>query len=122
METARPIVPHEYGTVNRDARPGSGGWMMSAADYVRFLSVLHSGSGTLLDPATASGDERILSHGGSLDGAVAHVEHIPAKKVTFAVFFAINFFGEFERRIRDIINALPDSAWSGEDLFPQLLK
>lgn len=37
---------------------------------------------------------------------------------TFAVFFAINFFGDFENRIRHIIKALPEDAWPGGDLFP----
>jgi CubicO group peptidase (beta-lactamase class C family) len=121
MEKARPIVPHEYGTLNRDIRPGSGGWSMSAPDYVRFLSVLHSGSGTLLDKTTVDSDDRIRKHGGSADGAVAHIEHMAAKNVTFAAFFSINFFGDFEQRIKDIINVLPDSAWPLVDLFPDFL-
>jgi CubicO group peptidase (beta-lactamase class C family) len=119
MEKERPIVPHEYGTLNRDIRPGTGGWVMAPADYVRFLSVLHSGSGTLLKPETVESAERIKSHGGGIDGAVAHVEQMN-NGFTFAVFFAINFFGDFEMRIRDIIKALPASAWPAGDLFPSL--
>lgn len=119
MEKERPIVAHEYGTINRNTRPGTGGWMMAPADYVRFLSVLHSGDGTLLKPETVKNGARIKSHGGGIDGAVAHVEHMDSG-FTFAVFFAINFFGEYETRIRDIINALPAKAWPTGDLFPTL--
>lgn len=121
MTKEQPIVPFEYGTTNRLSRPGSGGWMMAPADYVRFLSVLHSGDGTLLKPETVATAERIDQHGGGISGGVAHVEHM-TNGFTFAVFFAINFLGDFESRIRDIINVLPSTAWPLDDQFETILK
>lgn len=141
LEWPQKIVPSEYGTIKFDNAPGVGGLAMSPADYVRFLSVLHSGNGTLLKSDTIkllASDTRngIMQHGGLLSGAVSYVMHFerprtgttcgldPSKPDTFTVAVVFNkvINEDYVGRLRGIIDALPNSAWPCPpfDLFPKL--
>lgn len=121
MNEDRKIVPLEYGTLNFNTWIGVGGLAMAPADYVRFLSVLHSGRGELLKPETVNAGDNIKSHGGLLVGAITYVEHFD-NGVTMAVCFDKSVEGDYGMRLRDVMYALPASAWPAApfDLFPGL--
>lgn len=121
----RPITPIEYGTLNFDISAGAGGWSFAPADYVRFLSRLFDGSNTLLDEKDL--DEldpeelqEIREHGGGLVGAETYARHFEhqGSRMAYAIFYNRDVPGDFDRHIRDVITALPSTAWPSHDLFP----
>lgn len=120
MSEQRPIVPHEYGTLNFNVTPGAGGWAMAPADYVRFLSKLFDQSDTLLPSSFLLSPFRtqrelveIKKHGGGLAGSETFAEHFEhdGGTLAYAVFFNKDVPGDFTARIRDVITALDKSAW-----------
>ncbi len=125
MSQDEPFVPSEYGTRNFAATPGAGSLSMAAADYVRMLSVLHSGvDNALLKADTVTGASGLKSHYGGLPGAVAYMVQ---RNDGLSVAVSLNkdstepydpALESLTFRLNHVLDALEPGAWPAEDLFP----